>query len=201
MASLWHCASQTEISSRSNHWKCNTTVKMSYRNAFPFQNMQHFIQIPKISKMASRQFGSDIYVILFRFWHVFEVHSQCLIFFFLFESQSLYFSCSALFLYLLRAFSLHIWVLTYISPRWPWNPLFFHPLRRPVNQRHLAASRNDIELLAKYLKTLCCHHFLTDVGAALKTGNVLLYTSVLHLFIFLTQLFTPVSHTTVPDVN
>ncbi len=121
MASVWFCTSQTELSNRSHHWKHYTTVKMSFPNAFPFQNMRHFVQIPEISEMASRHFGSDIDVILFSFWLIFEVHSHCLIlllyFYFFFENQSLYFSCSALFFISVESFfSSHLSFDLYIPP-------------------------------------------------------------------------------------
>lgn len=117
MASVWLCSSQTELSNRFHCWKRYTTAKMSYLNAFPFQNMRHFVQIPEISEMASRHFGSDIYVILFRFWLVFEVHSHCLIFiFFFWESVFLFFMFCSIFISVESFFSSHMSFDLYIPP-------------------------------------------------------------------------------------
>lgn len=158
--------SQTELSNRSHHWKLNSTVKMSCLNAFPISE-----HAALRSNTQNQWNGFQTFWIryLCHFYFAFGSSLKCTptassfsSSFFFFENQSLYFSCSALFLYLLRAFSLHIWVLTYISPCWPWNPPFFHPLSRPVTQQRLAASANDIELLAKKLKNPLLSSDLTD---------------------------------------
>lgn len=121
--------------------KSNTTVKMSYLNV-PFQNMQHFVQIPEISEMASRQFGSDIYVILFSFWHVFEVHYQCLIFFFFlffsfWKSVSLFFMLCSIFISVESFFSSHMSFDLYIPPL-ALKPSLFPP---PQQSCHSTTSR------------------------------------------------------------
>lgn len=119
---------------------------MCYLNAFPFQNMLYFVQIPEISKMASRNFGSDIYVILFRFWLVFEVHSHCLIFFFLFlflfffffwKSVSLFFMLCSIFISVESFFSSHMSFDLYI-PLLALKPSLFPP---PQQTCHSTTSR------------------------------------------------------------